>query len=178
MGIIFVELIFYFLVRKWVSIHENWFVWRGRKRRLRSALENARTYEKWRDAALNLDRYMKKDAWKQQQASAFYDHRLIQRMNRLMSSYRAAIEADSRNPVPVQRLKRALLDGSARSNLGGVENIFLYTKTYHGTKELVEEYVQDVIKSLRCIYESPLLQTEEKYKFFHRVRSIEPVFHF
>jgi hypothetical protein len=41
----------------------------------------------------------------------------------------------------VRKLKRTLLDGAVKSNLGGVENVLLYSKTYHGTKVAVEDYV-------------------------------------
>lgn len=74
------ELFVYCLVRIWVALHERWFVWRGRKRAMRQQLERAGSYEEWKHRALALDTYMKKDAWKRQPASAYYDHRLIQRV--------------------------------------------------------------------------------------------------
>jgi hypothetical protein len=42
----------------------------------------------------------------------------------------------------VPRLVDALLSGAMRSNLGGSENPRLYSRTYYGTKDVLEDYVQ------------------------------------
>ena len=100
---------------------------------------------------------MKKDAWKKQDASPYYDYRLIQRMSRLLHTFRGAdgsaagnIQASSarqREEILIRKLKRVLLEGALKSNLGGVENVSLYSKSYHGTKQVVENYVMEGMPS-------------------------------
>jgi hypothetical protein len=78
--IVAIELCFYVIVRAFVTLHERWLVWRGRKLEMRRRLEQAQSYEEWKHHALALDAHMKKQAWKMHPVSAYYDHRLIQRV--------------------------------------------------------------------------------------------------
>lgn len=70
----------------------------------------------------------------------------------------------------LSRLKEVLLQGGVKSNLGGVENDWLYKQTYFGTKALVENFYEEVAVCLEVVAKMPssLLPTEEKREFFRR----------
>jgi hypothetical protein len=83
--------------------------------------------------------------------------------------------------IAIRKLKRSLLEGAVKSNLGGVENAVLYSKTYHGTKQAIEDYVQEgiifwrrliyrtsVCASLETLAKTPMLTVEEKRRIFVR----------
>jgi hypothetical protein len=86
---------------------------------------------------------MGKDRWKMQDECAYYDYRLIKRMIRLMRSFRLLYETDSSNDAALLRLRRVMLEGALKRNLGGVENYRLYSHTHHGTKEVIDNYVHE-----------------------------------
>ena len=99
----------------------------------RRALYSARTYDAWRAAGATLDRQHKKDAWKAQLESPFYDAPLVRYVTRNLRRQMA----EGR----VGDLLQSLLT-ACKNNLGGVENEQLYSHTYVGTKQAVQEYVE------------------------------------
>lgn len=167
-SILFIELLIYFAVRQYVNVVEFYVYWRGKKRELRQQLHLARDYQEWKKIAAKLDRFLQLDSWKQQDKSPFYDYRLIRRVSSLLEQYRlAAVDSQSRESYV--QLMNYMLDGALKPNLGGVENISLYSRTYLGTKTSIEQYVDRVVHCLDVINEAQCLNVEEKYKFFKRV---------
>ncbi|KAJ3115606.1 hypothetical protein HDU96_000363 [Phlyctochytrium bullatum] len=59
-----------------------------------------------------------------------------------------------------------LLAHACKKNHGGSANESLYTHTYFGTKDIVEEYFEEVEKSLNFIAETPKLPLVAKKDFF------------
>ncbi|RKP22692.1 acyl transferase/acyl hydrolase/lysophospholipase, partial [Syncephalis pseudoplumigaleata] len=53
-------------------------------------------------------------------------------------------------------------------NLGGSESARLYSRTYYGTKDVLEDYVQQVTHALEHVYQSNGLSMQEKIRFFKR----------
>jgi hypothetical protein len=158
--IILIELILYFAVRQIVNIWEYTFTWRGKKKQLRHRLHVAPNYDAWREAAKQFDTYLGLDAWKRDPADPVYDWRLIRKQARLLRELREQGEPG------VYRLLDALTNGGVKSNLGGCENARLYSRTYYGTKDVIEDYVGQVIESLEHVYRSNALTIEEKLNFF------------
>ncbi|KAJ3078554.1 hypothetical protein HK102_004402, partial [Quaeritorhiza haematococci] len=62
-----------------------------------------------------------------------------------------------------KEIRKILLHGGCKSNVGGLETESLYSHSYFGTKRIVEDYVDEVVKSLEFLASSPLLSLEEKY---------------
>jgi len=56
-----------------------------------------------------------------------------------------------------------------RSNFAGLESARLYSETYYGTKDLVEDYLNEVESSLQYIRSTTELNKEEKAAFFRQV---------
>lgn len=66
----------------------------------------------------------------------------------------------------------SLLYSSLKPNLGGIENDFLYSRTYLGTKKLVNEYYDCSVKAIHHIMESSQLNTSQKQAFLKRASKI------
>ncbi|RKP08661.1 acyl transferase/acyl hydrolase/lysophospholipase, partial [Thamnocephalis sphaerospora] len=160
--IVLVELLLYFAIRQIVNLWEYFFTWRGTKNRLRRRLQSAPNYAAWCEAAKQFDTYLGLDAWKRDPADPVYDWRLIRKQARLLRDLRAQGEPG------VYRLLETLTSGAVKSNLGGCENARLYSRTYFGTKDVIEDYVGQVTESLDYVYHSKTLTVSEKQSFFKR----------
>ncbi|KAI8053219.1 acyl transferase/acyl hydrolase/lysophospholipase [Syncephalis plumigaleata] len=160
--VVLLELLVYFLIRQIVNVWEYFFTWRGAKNKLRQQLTSANDYNAWKKSAIAFDRYLGLDAWKRDPLDSSYDGRLIHRQVHLLR------DLCRQGEPSVPRLADALLSGAMKSNLGGSENQRLYSRTYYGTKDILEDYVQQVTNSLEHVYQSNGLTMEEKIRFFKR----------
>ncbi|KAK4705122.1 hypothetical protein P7C70_g1096, partial [Phenoliferia sp. Uapishka_3] len=157
--VIFLQFLGYICVRQLVNIIEYFSAWRGYRGRLRLALRKASTFEEWKERALALDNYLRLSDWKRSPPNAYYDSALIRRVLRSLRELR---ERDDVEGV------RAVLEVALRSNFAGIESFRLYSETFYGTKELVEEYVDEVARSIAFMRAAPTtaISIEEKAKFF------------
>ncbi|KAG0173391.1 hypothetical protein DFQ28_010431 [Apophysomyces sp. BC1034] len=153
---ILIELLLYISLRQIVRAWENFFSWRGKRRRLRNDLRAATSYKEWCRAADALDKYMHKDTWKLSDAYGFYDYRLIQKVITHLRMYR-----ESDDPEDALNLKDVLY-ACLKQNFAGIENAKLYSNSYLGTKKLVEDYVNEVTRSIEALAESPHIPAEDK----------------
>ncbi|KAF9583494.1 hypothetical protein BGW38_009339 [Lunasporangiospora selenospora] len=133
-GIIAVEFWIYICVRQIVNGWEYFFTWRGRRNQLRKELRKAMTYGEWKDAAQKLDTFLHKDEWKNDPDNGYYDYPLLSKINH---NLRLARENDRMDEL------KDHLQNIVKANFGGVENTGLYSKTYHGTKKPIEDYVHE-----------------------------------
>lgn len=98
-------------------------------------MRNTNNYEEWIEAAKQLDSYFKYDEWKKEIPFGYYDYNLLKKVNRDLKSLRQ--EETNEN---LQKLKNLLQD-CVKNNYAGVENTRLYSHSYYGTKNIIEEYV-------------------------------------
>ncbi|KAL7753735.1 hypothetical protein RI367_000666 [Sorochytrium milnesiophthora] len=159
-GILMLELIGYTLVRQWVNIYERYFIWIGRNRRFREKLRQSETYEQWAEAAQRLDVHLKKTSWQETPASGYYDYKLIANLTRRLKKARLAGDTT--------KLRDLCTESACKSNIGGIENIWLYSHTYFGTKRLIEDYLQEVKDSLLYLANHNALSIADKRQFFKR----------
>lgn len=157
-SIILMELMFYFFIRQFVNIYEYYIIWVGQRGKLRQSLRKSKSYDEWARNAQKLDSFFNLDEWKKEPATSYYDYKLISNLNR-------QIKRSSKNNDPLA-LKNLLLESGAKSNLGGIENVWLYSHTYFGTKDMVEEYLENVLSSLDTIATTTQLSPAEKRHFF------------
>lgn len=102
-------------------------------------LDNAETYEDWRELALEFDHVSGLEEWKIRQTSEFYDHHLIRsRLNKLK-------ELRKRNDDV--ELFYTLNEG-IHGNMGGMGRSALYNYSKFGTKKLIVEYIDEVVAAL------------------------------
>ena len=109
-------------------------------------MERASSYEQWHAAALELDRLEGKERWKDDPRSPLYDHELI--ATRLSQMRRARETGDTASSL-------FLLRTSLSRNLGESGNPLLYAHTRVGTKRLIEDYHDEVVRNFNLVCDSP-----------------------
>lgn len=147
----------YVLTRYYIWAYEYFVSWRGRRERLRRNMRATGNYKDWRAAARELDDFFGNTAWKERNEFAYYDCKTVKRVWDSMKKSREkaeatekrladgkSVEADEREEgeKAVEAL-RALLAACVKNNFVGVENPRLYSQTYYGTKNLVQNHVDE-----------------------------------
>jgi predicted acylesterase/phospholipase RssA len=124
-------------------------------------LDAARDYASWREIAIDLDHLEGADAWKQDEMSDDYDYLLIKE--------RLAEMRQLRRNGEVRHLVHSLAEG-LHGNLGNVADPVLYAYSRIGTKRLVEEYIEEVVRCLDyvCVGDFADFSADEKILFFKR----------
>ncbi|KAJ3116099.1 hypothetical protein HK098_006712 [Nowakowskiella sp. JEL0407] len=164
---IYVDLMIYMVVSSIVKLYEYLFVWRGKRLQLLKRLINSKSYPQYRSAAVDLDNYFGNNLWKEDPASETYNWRLVKKIVKKLKACRVhfgmKIQDQKRKILSTKEL---LLHGACNPNMGGVEHENLYSQTYYGTKEIVEEYVSELENAITTLSETPFLDREEKYQLF------------
>lgn len=147
----------YVLTRYYIWFYEYFISWRGRREQLRRNMRATSGYREWRAAARELDEFLGNSAWKETNEFAYYDWKTVRRVwDSLKKSREKAeaverkiaeghiVESDERQDgeKAVEAL-RALLTACVKNNFVGVENPRLYSQTYYGTKNLVQNHVDE-----------------------------------
>ena len=126
------------------------------------SMDHAMDYKSWHEAAAALDRREGLDEWKEDETSDDYDWRLVRSRLRQLKQYRANKD--------IKKLVYHLRQGM-HWNLGNTGNPMLYSYTRVGTKQLIHDYITEVVAALNEICDSEVegLTAAEKLKFFHEV---------
>ena len=146
----------YLATRLYVWLYENFVAWRGTRERLRRAMRATSSYREWVAAARQLDRFLGNDRWKEENEFAYYDSKTVRRVWHEIRRCRAKAEAveaatagksngaaaAGKEEKAVEEL-RALIAACVKNNFAGVENPRLYSQTYYGTKNLVQNFVDE-----------------------------------
>lgn len=147
----------YVLTRYYVWFYEYFISWRGRREQLRRNVRATSNYKEWRAAARELDDYFGNSAWKEKNEFAYYDWKTVKKVWESMKKSREAAEAverrlsegkmvgseDRQDGEKAVEALRALLAACVKNNFVGVENPRLYSQTYYGTKNLVQNHVDE-----------------------------------
>ncbi|KAF3910040.1 hypothetical protein AA313_de0209880 [Arthrobotrys entomopaga] len=152
----------YFLTRIYIWLYEHFITHRGKRQRLRLALRSARNYEEWRVAAQDLDEYLGAAEWREVDEFSYYDYITIRRVLNDMEDLRARVKYDD---DAIEGLA-ALVRGCVKNDFAGIENPRLYSQTYYGTKNLLQEYYDELERCLRILIETDQLTLDEKRKLF------------
>lgn len=147
----------YSIVRAYVALLEYFFTWVGEQKRLRDRLRAATTFDEWRKAALDLDHYLRYDKWLLNPRFSYYDYRTVLLTIATLRKYR---EAHNHYDMMV------VLQGCLKTNFAGIENRQLYSHRYYGTKNLVDEYVDEVVRCVDVITAADDIASEDRAKFF------------
>lgn len=148
----------YLLTRLYVWGYEYYVAWRGRRETLRRNMRATSTYQDWTRAAKELDQYLGNHRWREENEYAYYDSKTVRRVWEQIRKLRHEAEAleakqgaspggghnvtDAQGRKPVEELK-TMIESCAKSNFVGVENARLYSETYYGTKNLVQNFVDE-----------------------------------
>ncbi|KAK2743919.1 hypothetical protein FQN57_004542 [Myotisia sp. PD_48] len=162
----------YLLTRFYIIVYENSVTWTGRRGKLRKALRSTDDYNKWKAAAKELDKYLGNDVWKEDDEYAYYDHSTVNIVTGQLKTLRSRVQSgedkDENNSERLSSIQdlRILLEGCIKSNFVGVENPRLYSETYYGTKDLVQEFIDEAHTSLKLLYETDEIPDSDKNLFF------------
>ena len=159
----------YMFTRLYIALYEQFFTWRGEREGLRRTLRSATNYGDWVRAARELDAFLGRQAWREQNDFAYYDSNTVKRVWDQMKKTRAKAEAAEKEASAsasasggeekgirrrgeknsgggssraVDEL-RALTEACVKNNFVGIENPRLYSQTYYGTKNLVQNFVDE-----------------------------------
>jgi hypothetical protein len=170
----------YVFTRLYIYLYEHLVTWRGARQKLRKRLQNASSYEDWIKGAKELDTYLGSDAWKKNPSYSYYDSKTIRRVHEQLVKLRQKAEADEDGkseankvdgqPRAVEDL-RALLEACVKNNFCGFENPRLYSETYYGTKDAVQEFVEEAEASLAFLLRTTQLDSENKRALFKHLGS-------
>lgn len=162
----------YVLTRVYIALYEQLVTWRGTRQRLRRQLSSTTDYASWLKAAQALDAYLGNDEWKEVDEYAYYDHLTVSKVVAQLKSARKEAEYEAHNGragvnnIPAVEELRVLLEACVKNNFAGVENPRMYSETYAGTKDLVQEYIDEVHACIKLVADSKQLSDEEKYRHF------------
>ncbi|CEG69507.1 hypothetical protein RMATCC62417_05571 [Rhizopus microsporus] len=124
-------------------------------------LKNAKTFEEWQERAKELDKYLKNDQWINKPESKIYDYKLIK--SRLEHQRKAREIGDVDNMMYLLRV------GLLR-NFGGICDRRLFSHAYVGTKQLIQDYMEEVVRQIEYIESTPDFEPQAKLKFFSDTR--------
>lgn len=165
----------YLITRLYIYLYEQFVTWTGERERLRRALHATNNYADWLKAARALDAYLGNEKWKKQDEYAYYDHLTINKVVAQLKKVRREAEKELQNgrasssDVPVIEELRSLLEACVKNNFVGVENPRLYSETYSGTKDLVQEYIDELHAALQVVTNSQQLTYDDKYRHFRHL---------
>lgn len=144
----------YMATRLYIWLYEHFIAWRGERDKLRRAMRATSRYEEWVAAAKRMDEFLGNEGWKEENEFAYYDSVTVRRVWEQMRKCRAKAErveqrlgvvngdGEGRDRKDVEDLK-ALIEACVKNNFVGVENPRLYSQTYYGTKNLVQNFVDE-----------------------------------
>ena len=171
MWLLLLDLWLYFLLRQFVRLYEAVFGrFQGiRIKRLRDELRECRSYAEWKDKAKLLDELLENNKWKSEPASSLYNYKLLTQLTKAMQEGRRELTS-TKSISSLKNLKKILLEGSLRHNIGGTENIGLYSHSFYGTKDVIQKFIDETEASLRVIEElgGDIVGREALYPFFKR----------
>ena len=156
----------YVLTRFYIWAYERLVTWRGRRQALRKDLRSKTNYEDWTEAAKQLDDYLGNDQWKKENEYAYYDHLTVKKVTNQLRDWRtraeSAAEGCQDDEEAVHQL-RGLVEACVKNNFVGVENPRLYSEAYYGTKDLVQDFEDELSASIAFLLRTPRLSSSEKY---------------
>lgn len=138
----------YLSTRLYIWVYEHFFTWRGQRERLRRNMRQTSNYRDWVMAAKELDGYLGRQTWKEENDFAYYDSKTVRRVWDQMRKTRIKAEkleneGDGDGATKATDELRALVEACVKNNFVGVENGRLYSQTYVGTKNLVQNFLDE-----------------------------------
>lgn len=156
----------YLWTRFYIFSYEYFVAWRGTRERLRRNMRSASSYREWVGAAKELDTYLGNQRWKEENAFAYYDSKTVKRVWEQLRKHRHeaeqreaelmggdskstkgrnghGVDTGDRNSNKATQDLKALVEACVKNNFVGVENARLYSQTYYGTKNLVQNFVDE-----------------------------------
>lgn len=130
--------------------------------KIEQKMRKAESFAEWKELALEHDARSGLEKWKSKEVSRSYDYANIRHRLDLLRGFRQSKDDTG--------LLFALNEG-IHGNQGGMGKTSLYENAKFGTKQLIEEYVDEIVDALDHIFnlpESDEITHEDKMDFFER----------
>ncbi len=124
-------------------------------------LEEAKTFTQWSKAAQQLDRIEGLDAWKNLNESVDYDYRKI-----IKDLWELRRKFDARDVYGLMWYIRS----SVSRSMVGITSHKLYGTLRTGTKQLIEDFLDELTRALQLIAVDNTIMIDEKMAFFNETR--------
>ncbi|CAF3948154.1 unnamed protein product [Rotaria magnacalcarata] len=131
------ELFLYILLRYFIRLLESIFI-------RPSTLNNAETYEEWYEYAFETDKLHGREIWKASSESKYYDENLTRTFTDELKRYRELRDSEKL----IKKLQMCI-----NKSMNGILNEHLYSKSLVGTKCVMEEYIKEIVTSLKYLTE-------------------------
>ncbi len=131
------------------------------KRKFAKAMDQAENYEQWMEAAKGFDAATGMDRWRMRDQSSQFDNVSIR------------IRLDRLRAMRARHDYRGLLftlNEGIHGNMAGMGKSVLYERAVFGTKQLIHDYVEEIVDALETLA-SPAVEEisfEDKLEFFRR----------
>ncbi|NNE61842.1 MAG: DUF3336 domain-containing protein [Woeseia sp.] len=124
-------------------------------------MQDAESYAEWREAAIAYDIAMGFDEWKGSDESKHYDYVSIRK--RLAQLRRLRTKKDNEGLL-------FTLNEGIHGNMGGMGHGRLYSKARFGTKQVINDYIEEIAAALDHLAKKQVrsIPEDEKIEFFHR----------
>ncbi|KAH0401778.1 patatin-domain-containing protein, partial [Aureobasidium melanogenum] len=161
----------YMFTRLYIYLYEHFVTWRGKREQLRASLRHKSNYEDWIKAAKELDGYLGSDKWKTADEYAYYDSKTIRRVKQRLQSLKAKVKEEANGNPSMSPMSpgtravdelRGLVEACVKNNFAGFENPRLYSETYFGTKNLVQDFIDEASECIKLLLDSDQLGLEDK----------------
>lgn len=138
----------YMATRTYIYLYEQLIAWRGQREKLRRAMRATSRYRDWVAAARRMDDFFGNGRWKEVDDFAYYDSKTVKRVLEEMRRCRRRAEKASADKGSDEGRQAAdelkvLIEACVKNNFVGVENPRLYSQTYYGTKNLVQNFIDE-----------------------------------
>ncbi|XXH04893.1 hypothetical protein Hte_011315 [Hypoxylon texense] len=178
----------YLWTRLYIFLYEHFIAWRGKREVLRRNMRATSSYRDWVKAAKEMDAFLGNQQWKEENEFAYYDSKTVRRVWDQLRKNRKAAEAQEAKGSGAPGYENgdmstgggsnkavedlmALTEACVKNNFVGVENPRLYSETYYGTKNLVQNFVDEVEKSTRFLIHTNQIPFEQKRALFKRMHA-------
>ena len=124
-------------------------------------MDSASSYEEWKEAAIAFDAGTGADRWRFVEQSEDYDNVSIRARLDQLRAFRSA--GDDRGLL-------FTLNEGIHGNMGGMGRSVLFERTRFGTKQLIVDYVDEIVAALEHLANPEVdhISFEEKLDFFRR----------
>lgn len=161
----------YLFTRLYIGLYEKLSSWRGQREQIRASLRHKSNYQDWIKAAEELDGQLGSDKWKATDEYAYYDSKTVRRVKQRLQSLKAKVQAEATEPPSMSPMSpgtravdelRGLVEACVKNNFAGFENPRLYSETYYGTKNLVQNFIDEASECIQLLLDSDQLSLEDK----------------
>lgn len=135
-----------------------------RLKKLEKDIENAQTYDEYREACAAHDKISGADDWKAKDHSKDYDYRLIRK--RVQRLQLAISQQDAHGLM-------SIIHEGLHGNLGNIASPALLSHCKIGTKQLIESFIEHVDSALEHIFNA----NEDEVDFYEKLSFFEETAH-